>query len=480
MATEPANPIARVLRALPSARRSGTEWKALCPLHDDRRPSLAVREGDGGEALLFCHAQCRTEEVVAKLGLTMTDLFPGTTRTFVDRREVVASYPYRDEEGALLYRVARTEPKKFRFEVPDGSGGWRSSRDCMSGVRRLLYRLPDVIAAVRRGEPVFLVEGEKDSDRVAATGSCGTTVPGGAGKWRTVHDAKNVLHGADVVVVADRDRAGWHHALEVVESLRPVAHVRVVASASGKDFSDHEAAGYRIEELVDVDPEKEIAALEETEPSERETFAMVPRSVIRVGTSYHLDDACLRFFALVDEMPERTMAGRNEVAAVLGWGTPKVTEHAAHLVKAGLLQVIEQPSGRGHKATIYRVVNNPARKGTVGRQRPNAQSASTPIPVVPGDPSPATVTLVNCSRAIIAPADDTEPFMPSIGRVEQLRVDRWRPTSKESVGQRRSTAILSTSGVSDTGATEEERTVALVLHHFPGAVVVERPHRRPA
>ena len=38
----PSEPVARVLAKLPSARRSGRGWKASCPAHDDRHPSLDI------------------------------------------------------------------------------------------------------------------------------------------------------------------------------------------------------------------------------------------------------------------------------------------------------------------------------------------------------------------------------------------------------------------------------------------------------
>lgn len=55
------------------------KWKARCPAHDDRRPSLTVGTGDDDRPLVRCHAGCETEQVVAALGLTLRDLFPGLT-----------------------------------------------------------------------------------------------------------------------------------------------------------------------------------------------------------------------------------------------------------------------------------------------------------------------------------------------------------------------------------------------------------------
>lgn len=51
-------------------------WRAHCPAHDDRNPSLSVSIGDNGTWLVNCFAGCSVEDVVEALGLTMADLFP--------------------------------------------------------------------------------------------------------------------------------------------------------------------------------------------------------------------------------------------------------------------------------------------------------------------------------------------------------------------------------------------------------------------
>ena len=60
------------------AKRSGKGWIAKCPVHEDHKPSLSLDEGADGRALLKCHAGCSTDDVIAALGLTRRDLFPGT------------------------------------------------------------------------------------------------------------------------------------------------------------------------------------------------------------------------------------------------------------------------------------------------------------------------------------------------------------------------------------------------------------------
>ncbi|HEV8104887.1 MAG TPA: hypothetical protein VGP69_14245 [Gaiellaceae bacterium] len=65
------------LGELERVRKSGPGWIARCPAHEDRSPSLSVREGDDGRVLVRCFAGCTTDKVCASLGLRLSDLFPG-------------------------------------------------------------------------------------------------------------------------------------------------------------------------------------------------------------------------------------------------------------------------------------------------------------------------------------------------------------------------------------------------------------------
>jgi 5S rRNA maturation endonuclease (ribonuclease M5) len=238
---------ARVTEALNAAgsKGRGTAWQ--CVAHEDRSPSLSVTNGREG-VLLNCHAGCATEDVVNALGLSMADLFDEPLQQR-ERPQVVAEYPYTDEHGQVLYLVRRIEPgydgerKTFRQYRPDGKPG-------VSGIRRVLYRLPDVIAAAQAGGPVFVVEGEKDVENLAATGATATCNVGGAGKWSD--DYTRCLAGAsEVIIIRDRDEPGRKHAEAVAESVqRAGIPVRVLEPAQGKDVSDHLAAGLSYEDLV--------------------------------------------------------------------------------------------------------------------------------------------------------------------------------------------------------------------------------------
>ncbi len=66
----------RLLDRLESVRESGPgRWIARCPAHDDKTPSLAIRDVDG-KLLLHCFAECSLHEIVSAVGLELSDLFP--------------------------------------------------------------------------------------------------------------------------------------------------------------------------------------------------------------------------------------------------------------------------------------------------------------------------------------------------------------------------------------------------------------------
>jgi putative DNA primase/helicase len=48
-------------------RKAGGSWTARCPAHDDRRPSLSIRDSDHGKVLVHCHAGCDQHDVIAVL-----------------------------------------------------------------------------------------------------------------------------------------------------------------------------------------------------------------------------------------------------------------------------------------------------------------------------------------------------------------------------------------------------------------------------
>lgn len=215
------DPVDRVLQTLSGAKPNGAGWQARCPAHEDAHASLSVSIGDDGRVLLHCHAGCATRVIVAAIGLTMRDLFP-------DRgsREPEASYDYRDEKRDLLFQVVRFAGKQFRQRRPDGAGGWVWSLD---GVRRVLYRLPDL----KGRAAIFITEGEKDAEGLWQIGLAATTNPHGAGKWRDEYASQLKEAGCQrVAILPDNDPPGDAHARTVARSLQTVGlFVKIVPLA---------------------------------------------------------------------------------------------------------------------------------------------------------------------------------------------------------------------------------------------------------
>ena len=235
--------------------RTGNDaFTARCPVHEadggGHKPSLSVARGDKVDVVMTCHAGCSHADILKALGIE-----PSARRSAgAGSRRIVATYRYTDASGALLFEKVRYEPKDFRIRHRDASGAkvWQLPR----GIEPPLYRLPALTAAMARGEPVYLAEGEKDADRLAAAGLCATTGYEGAAaggqkpKWRDSYTT--ALAGADVVLLPDNDAPGRAHMRHVAAALAGKALVRWLElpglPAKG-DVSDWLDAGHSVDEL---------------------------------------------------------------------------------------------------------------------------------------------------------------------------------------------------------------------------------------
>lgn len=223
-----------ILAQLRNVKKSGNGWEACCPAHDDQHRSLSVTVGDKGRVLLHCHVGCDFESIKSRL------TWPQPNGN--GRADIVAEYDYHDESGKLLYQVVRFHPKDFRQRRPDGNGGWIWK---VGDTRRVLYHLPEVLAAATAGRVVFVVEGEKDVATLEKLGLVATTNAQGAGKWRPEYTES--LRGARAVVLPDNDDPGRRHAQQVAASLDGIAASVQVLALPGLpekgDASDWVGAG---------------------------------------------------------------------------------------------------------------------------------------------------------------------------------------------------------------------------------------------
>jgi 5S rRNA maturation endonuclease (ribonuclease M5) len=223
----------RILDRLEAVRRNGNRTAvARCPAHEDHNPSLSIRAIEG-QVLVYCHFGCDTRDVLAAVEMTMSDLFDEPRG---------ASYRY--DDGRI---VRRSTDKKFH------------QAGNTNGSRTTLYRLARVVDAVKRGEPILLVEGEKDVHALESVGVTATTAPMGAANFTKVDVSP--LAGAQVIAVVDDDAAGETWAAQVLAKLDGKAKSLDFAKPKvGKDISDHIAAGLKLDQIVPWCPPATTAA----------------------------------------------------------------------------------------------------------------------------------------------------------------------------------------------------------------------------
>src|SRR5947208_2901686 len=117
--------IEHVLQKLKGVRRGPNGFIAKCPAHEDGKQSLSIGESEG-KVLLKCFAGCLPGRIVEAVGLEWRDLFDGAQKPRVESRsfskggvgyhapsktKIAAIYPYKDENGNLVYENVRFDPK---------------------------------------------------------------------------------------------------------------------------------------------------------------------------------------------------------------------------------------------------------------------------------------------------------------------------------------------------------------------------------
>lgn len=260
-------PIDRVLDAIRTqggrVKQSGGQWMCTCPAHDDRKPSLSVKEGDDGCVLLNCFAGCSVDAVAGAVGLEMRDLFPTDTcdsdtltvsgvlraesvtvahgtrvatrgEGHADPDEAIEAcarvmggfdhrWDYHDASGALVGIV-------LRRDLPDGKKTYRpisliDGHWYLQGMPepRPLYKLPELLAS---DAPVIVCEGEKATEAAIACGYTATTSPHGCKSARQAD--WSVLTDRDVIIIPDLDDAGDAYAGDVLRLCESSKSVRVI------------------------------------------------------------------------------------------------------------------------------------------------------------------------------------------------------------------------------------------------------------
>lgn len=164
----------------------------LCPFHDDTVPSMSV-DHKNGSWVWHCHSCEQGGTIIdyemKRAELTTAEAIKKLANHFnfeSSKPKVVTQYSYTDEQGNELFKIIRYHPKTFRADRK------------MAGVRRVVYRLSEVLGA----KSVWLVEGEKDADNLSKLGLTATTTPFGVSNWKK--EFTQYFKDKEVMICLDR------------------------------------------------------------------------------------------------------------------------------------------------------------------------------------------------------------------------------------------------------------------------------------
>lgn len=261
----------------------GDSCKAVCPAHPDKEASLSISYDKAqGKTIIYCHAGCDIREILDNVGLKMTDLFD-REMSKNKNSNIEKVYKYTDKTGEMLFEKVRFKGKKFSqrrtveaatvwglekgtyYETFNGSNAYSTKkRDTnkkeFEGIEPVLYNLPAVIEAVKNGQPILFVEGEKDADNVNSIGLIATTTFDGASaskkksKWRESYN--QYLKGAKVIILHDNDEPGRAHAKDIAKNIAAITEsIKIIDLPDldiKEDVSDWLSCGGTKDKLLDL------------------------------------------------------------------------------------------------------------------------------------------------------------------------------------------------------------------------------------
>lgn len=93
-----------ILSHLTKVRKMGPDrWMACCPAHQDKTPSLSIRETSDGRVLLHCWTGCGAAEVLEAIGLDFDALFPEKLENHTPRER--QPFTHREAMAGLVPEV---------------------------------------------------------------------------------------------------------------------------------------------------------------------------------------------------------------------------------------------------------------------------------------------------------------------------------------------------------------------------------------
>lgn len=271
------------------SKRYGDKAQCICPAHSDKQASLTITKGKKC-TLFHCHSGCSIDDVLSAAGLEKKDTFYDTEplkanwRAYIESREkrkIEATYNYVSCNGGYAFTKIRLEGKKLLYGILENERfTYGLPRDTPRKSLKAIYgNVKALNKAITEGKPIFIVEGEKDTNTMTERGYIAFTY-GGVNDWQA--DFAELVKGADVVILADNDTPGITVANAILRDILPVAKsakiIVPMPDIPKADISDYFNAGHTKEEF-----EQMINAVTENRKSDT-TDTATDKSLIEILT----------------------------------------------------------------------------------------------------------------------------------------------------------------------------------------------------
>lgn len=138
----------RVLANLTKVRGRNGNYVACCPAHDDKSPSMTIRETPDGKILMHCFSGCSIAEITGAIGVDLSDLFPPTTDAPDYSRSKHSSRPTRPRFMASdLLKVIAFEATIVAVCAYDMAQGRALKQEDMARLKVASSRIADALEA---------------------------------------------------------------------------------------------------------------------------------------------------------------------------------------------------------------------------------------------------------------------------------------------------------------------------------------------
>jgi hypothetical protein len=257
---------------LKKPQKTPTGWKACCPAHDDKNPSLFLADGRDGLALV-CYAGCSYRDIALALegqGAQLSRKSDGVPEEHFTLGEYHQHWDYRDAFGQVIMRICRWQQPGGRKDIRPivkTADGWKWQHHPNP---RPLFQLDRL--AQDTDKPVIVVEGEKAAHAAQRLfpDYIATTWPGGAQSVGQADWAP--IKGRELTLIPDCDSPGrkamsWvrEHVKDLAASIRTVDPGEKVADLpAGWDLADalnedRDVSGW----LEEAKPERRLKRISE-------------------------------------------------------------------------------------------------------------------------------------------------------------------------------------------------------------------------